>query len=157
MGLEIERKFLVKSDSWRAGVVSATEIKQGYLNSTPERTVRIRIYGERGFITIKGKNDNLTRKEFEYEIPLADAESLIELCEKPIIEKTRHIYNYKGNKWEIDEFKGDNAGLIMAEVELKDEDQKVEIPEFIGEEVSSDRRYYNSSLIKSPYAEWGKK
>jgi len=155
MGLEIERKFLVKGDTWRAVVVSTTEIKQGYLNAAPERTVRIRIYGAKGFITIKGKNENLTRKEFEYEIPLTDAESLIELCEQPIIEKTRHIYNYMGNKWEVDEFKGDNAGLIMAEVELKDENQKVEIPGWIGEEVSSDRRYYNSSLIKNPYSKWG--
>lgn len=156
MELEIERKFLVKNDKWRTDAVGAIEMKQGYLNSAVERTVRIRIAGEKGILTIKGRSENLTREEFEYEVPLSDAYRLIELCEKPIIEKTRYLCPSKEVTWEIDEFKGENAGLVIAEIELNSEDQKIEIPEWIGEEVSTDPKYYNASLITNPFMQWKK-
>lgn len=152
--LEIERKFLVANDSWKQEVTNSTVIKQGYLNSSPERTVRIRIRGEKGYLTIKGKNENLTRKEFEYEIPLSEANELLDLCEKPIIEKTRHLVNQGKHTWEIDVFEGDNKGLIVAEIELTSENQSFETPAWIGKEVSADARYFNSSLIKLPYSKW---
>ena len=154
MGVEIERKFLVKNETWRSNVVESYFIRQGYLNSDPERTVRIRIKNEKGILTIKGKNDNFTRKEFEYEIPYTEACQLIELCQKPIIEKTRYLYYFRGLTWEIDVFDGDNSGLIIAEVELDNENQVIDLPDWVGEEVSSDIRYYNSSLINHPYCEW---
>ncbi len=156
MGLEIGKKFLIKADTWRAGVHTAIEIKQGYLNSEVERIVRVRIFGDKGFLTIKGKNENLTRKEFEYNIPLNEAYSLLGLCEKPLIEKTRHLYLHHGNNWEIDVFKGENEGLIIAEIELSSEDQEFKIPKWIGEEISTDSKYYNSSLIANPFVNWGK-
>lgn len=154
MGLEIERKFLIKNDHWRENKIEATEIKQGYLSSAIDRTVRVRVRGEKGILTIKGKSGNLTRAEFEYEIPLDEAVSLLKLCEKPIIEKTRYVCRYKGNSWEIDEFMGVNKGLLLAEVELESEDQTVEIPDWVGEEVSTDPKYYNSSLTANPYTKW---
>ena len=152
--LEIERKFLVANDSWKQEVTNSTAIKQGYLNSTPERTVRVRIRGEKGYLTIKGKNENLTRKEFEYEIPLSEANELLDLCEKPIIEKIRHLVIKDEFTWEIDVFEGDNKGLIVAEIELTSENQRFETPAWIGKEVSADARYFNSSLIKLPYSKW---
>ncbi|MCG8577438.1 MAG: CYTH domain-containing protein [Flavobacteriales bacterium] len=154
MGVEIERKFLIKDDSWREKATDANDIKQGYLNSVAERTVRVRISRGKGILTIKGKNDNLSRLEYEYEIPLKDAESLIDLCEKPIIEKTRHSYFRANHHWEIDVFKGENEGLIVAEVELESEEEELQLPEWIGEEVSNDSRYYNSSLITNPFVNW---
>lgn len=152
--LEIERKFLVTNDTWKREVNGSTVIKQGYLNSTPERTVRIRVRGEKGYLTIKGKNESLTRKEFEYEIPLKEAEQLLELCEKPIIEKTRHLVQQGNFTWEIDVFDGYNQGLTVAEIELESEEQQFKIPNWIGKEVSNDARYYNSALIKLPYSKW---
>jgi adenylate cyclase len=154
MGVEIERKFLIKDDSWREKATDANDIKQGYLNSVAERTVRVRISERKGILTIKGKNDNLSRLEYEYEIPLKDAESLIELCENPIIEKTRHSYLHANHHWEIDVFKGENEGLIVAEVELESEEEELQLPEWIGEEVSNDSKYYNSSLITNPFVNW---
>lgn len=152
--LEIERKFLVANDSWQQEVTNSTVIKQGYLNSTPERTVRVRVRGEKGYLTIKGKNENLTRKEFEYEIPLSEANELLELCEKPIIEKTRHLVIKDEFTWEIDVFEGDNSGLIVAEIELISENQSFETPAWIGKEVSADAKYFNSALISNPYKNW---
>ncbi len=156
MGLEIERKFLVKDDSWRAHVTQATAIRQGYLNATPERTVRIRIKEGVGVLTIKGKNDGITREEFEYDVPFDEARRLLKLCEKSIIEKVRFLCPYQKSTWEIDEFKGENSGLIVAEVELEKEDQQIEIPDWIGEEVSHDPNYYNASLIAHPFSKWGR-
>ena len=151
MSIEIERKFLVKSSDWKNLSQSKITIIQGYLNSDPERTVRIRIIGEKGVLTIKGKNSGIRRAEFEYDIPLADANALIQLCEKPLIEKIRYYVDHDEMTWEIDEFQGDNSGLIIAEIELKNETQEVKIPHWIGKEVSDKVEYYNSSLIKNPY------
>jgi adenylate cyclase len=125
-----------------------------YLNSTAERTVRVRVYGDKAFLTIKGKNQNLTRKEFEYEIPLQDAQNLLELCEKPIIEKTRFLLSHHTNIWELDVFEGENKGLIVAEIELTSEEESINIPSWVGEEVSTDSKYYNSSLLANPYCNW---
>jgi len=154
MGIEIERKFLLKNDSWKNKADKGTSIKQGYLNSNKHRTVRVRIAGASGFLTIKGKNEHLTRQEFEYDIPLEEALSLLELCEKPIIEKTRFIVSDHGNDWEVDVFGGENEGLLLAEIELKSEEQALTTPNWIGEEVSTDERYYNSSLIANPFKNW---
>ena len=154
MGLEIERKFLIKNDSWRKEADNGTLLRQGYLNSTAERTVRVRINGDEAYLTIKGKNENLTRKEFEYEIPADEAESLLELCEKPIIEKTRFLIKKNNHTWEIDIFGGENKGLQVAEIELNSEEEKFQKPTCLGDEVSHDSRYYNSSLISNPYSKW---
>ncbi|MCG8329720.1 MAG: CYTH domain-containing protein [Chitinophagales bacterium] len=154
MGVEIERKFLLKNKEWRVRAGKGIEIRQGYLNSTKERTVRIRINGGIGLITVKGETINSTRKEYEYQIPIEDAEELLELCEKPIVEKTRFEIVHNQKVWEIDEFKGVNKGLIVAEVELEDENEELEFPLWIGEEVTSDPRYYNANLIAHPYLDW---
>ncbi len=154
MGVEIERKFLLNSDEWRSKSDDGKSIKQGYLNSHAERTVRVRTIGEKGFLTIKGKNKGTTRLEYEYEIPKQEALELLNLCEKPIIEKTRFVVRENGNTWEVDEFEGDNKGLMVAEIELETEHQEVKIPDWAGREVSHDKKYYNASLIKNPYKNW---
>ncbi len=154
MGLEIERKFLIKKNSWKSAVTRFHKIKQGYLNSSPSRTVRVRLYDDKGFLTIKGKSENLTRKEYEYDIPAFEAESLMELCERPLIEKTRHLCQYEGHVWEVDVFEGVNKGLVLAEIELTKEEETFSLPDWIGEEVSTDPRYFNSSLIKHPFGSW---
>ena len=154
MGKEIERKFLVKGDAWKA-LAPGIRYRQGYLNSSFDRTVRVRTIGDQGFITVKGPNNGIARPEFEYVIP-ADAanEMLMELAEKPLIEKNRYR-NLRGKHvWEVDEFLGDNAGLVVAEIELGSVDEPFEKPEWIGEEVSGDPRYYNSNLVAHPYSEW---
>ncbi|MFT5640402.1 MAG: adenylate cyclase [Cyclobacteriaceae bacterium] len=156
MGLEIERKFLIKDNSWNNEINESVSIRQGYLNSEAERTVRVRVYGKQGFLTIKGKNQHITRKEFEYQIPLDDAMNLLDLCEKPIIEKTRFLLSVGHSTWEIDVFEGENKGLVIAEIELSSEDESFDIPNWLGEEVSSDSKYYNSSLIKKPFVSWRK-
>ena len=156
MGLEIERKFLLKNNSWKKEVKETISIRQGYLNSEIERTIRIRIQGERGVLTIKGKNQNVTRKEFEYQIPLDDALHLISMCEKPIIEKTRFLIPSNRSTWEIDVFDGENKGLVIAEIELSSEEESFDIPNWLGKEVSSESKYYNSSLITNPYSKWKK-
>ncbi|MCP4670676.1 MAG: CYTH domain-containing protein [Desulfobacula sp.] len=154
MGIEIEKKYLLKSDAWRK-LAKGNHYRQGYLNSYKERTVRVRTVNDKGFLTIKGISVGATRLEFEYEIPKAECNIMLEeLVEKPFIEKCRYKIDYKGNIWEIDEFFGENQGLIVAEVELESEEQKIEIPEWIGEEVTGDPKYFNSNLIKHPYAEW---
>ncbi|GJM34726.1 MAG: CYTH domain-containing protein [Saprospiraceae bacterium] len=154
MGLEIERKFLLAKDTWRQISDQGIRIRQGYLNLDIERTVRVRVVGDQGKLTIKGKTVGTTRLEFEYDIPSEEAVQLLELCERPLIEKVRYIVKDEGNIWEIDEFDGANKGLLIAEIELGAESQTVNIPDWIGEEVSHDIRYYNSSLIKKPYGEW---
>ena len=154
MAHEIERKFLLTSDEWRSGVEGRL-YRQGYLSTEKERTVRVRIVGQRGVLTVKGLTRGISRLEFEYEIPLADATRLLdELCHRPLIEKTRYEVAHAGLTWEIDEFHGDNAGLVVAEVELAAEDQNIELPGWIGKEVSGDPRYYNSNLAQHPFSEW---
>jgi len=151
---EIERKFLVKEGKWKAGK-NGIQIKQGYLVAEPEKSVRIRIAGEIAFITIKGKMQNITRPEFEYEIPVTDALQLLKLCRPGIIEKIRFIEEVGGKTWEVDVFEGANSGLVLAEIELDSEDEKFELPAWAGNEVTFDRRYYNSWLSVNPYTEWG--
>jgi CYTH domain-containing protein len=154
MGIEIERKFLLTSTSWKE-FAPGTSYRQGYLNSTKERTVRVRTIDDKGFLTIKGLSVGATRVEYEYEIPVADAEHLLdELCEKPLIEKNRYKIAHGGFVWEVDEFFGENKGLIVAEIELESENQSFDKPEWVGEEVTGDPRYFNSSLIKEPYSQW---
>jgi adenylate cyclase len=152
MGIEIERKFLVISDAWRhaAGV----RFSQGYLNRDKERTVRVRLAGDKAFLTIKGLTQGASRAEFEYEIPATDGEALLKLCEGPIIEKVRRVLAHEGDTWEIDEFLGENAGLIVAEIELRSEDQTFARPTWLGEEVTHDARYFNSSLASHPFSKW---
>lgn len=154
MGLEIERKFLLKNSDWEKCIDSKTSIRQGYLTTDAERTVRVRTTDETAFITIKGKTQRTTRQEFEYEIPFKDGESLLKLCEAPLIEKTRFIVKDGGRTWEIDKFDGENEGLTIAEIELTSEEEEIHLPDWIGEEVSQDARYYNSSLIKNPFKNW---
>ncbi len=155
MATEIERKFLVKGD-FSQQVVSSQRIVQGYICSQPGRTVRIRIRGEKGYLTIKGSSDEkgLSRYEFEQEIPLSDAEFLLKLCEPGVIDKIRHIIPIGSHIWEVDVFHGDNEGLILAEIELTSEEESFEHPEWLDIEVSGDRRYYNSMLTKHPYSKW---
>lgn len=154
MGVEIERKFLLAGDAWR-GLGQAVLLRQGYLSSARERVVRVRIEGEQAMLTIKGANVGTTRGEWEYPIPLADAAELLDgLCEQPLIEKVRHRIEHAGMVWEVDEFLGANAGLIVAEIELASEDQPFEKPEWIGAEVSGDARYYNANLIRHPFSQW---
>ncbi|MEA3486144.1 MAG: CYTH domain-containing protein [Thermodesulfobacteriota bacterium] len=154
MSKEIERKFLLKDGSWRS-LAMGTKYRQGYLNSTKERVVRVRTIDDNGFLTVKGITTGATRVEYEYEIPEKDAtEMLDELCEKPIIEKNRHKINFAGFIWEVDEFFGENQGLIVAEIELENEEQSFEKPEWIGDEVTGDPKYFNSNLIINPYTKW---
>jgi len=154
MAIEIERKFLVVNDSWRNDVRKKFRIIQGYLNTSIERSVRVRIKGDKGYLTIKGESKSITRMEFEYEIPVKEAESLITLCDTPVIEKVRHEIFFEKHMWEIDEFAGENKGLIIAEIELKSEEQAYKKPKWLGREVSDNPDYYNLSLIKKPYSTW---
>jgi len=154
MGKEIERKFLLKNDAWR-GLTEGTMYRQGYLNSVKERTVRIRTVGDKAFLTIKGLTVGATRSEYEYEIPFDECNAMLDnLAEKPLIEKKRYKIAKGGLTWEIDEFFGDNQGLIVAEVELASEEQAFEKPEWVGEEVTGDPRYFNANLIKHPFTQW---
>jgi adenylate cyclase len=154
MGVEIERKFLVSSDAWR-GLGEPVLLRQGYLSADPMRTVRVRIEGEQGVLTIKSKNEGASRGEWEYPIPLQDAEELLDrLCERPLVEKYRRRIDHQGFTWEVDEFLGENAGLVVAEIELPAEDAVFALPDWIGREVTGERRYYNSSLIRLPYSKW---
>ncbi|SCM72380.1 CYTH domain-containing protein [Desulfovibrio sp. 86] len=154
MGKEIERKFLLKGDAWR-DLAQGTMYRQGYLNSAKERTVRVRTVGDKAFLTIKGITVGATRAEYEYEIPFVDCNALLDnLAEKPLIEKKRYKIKQGEFVWEIDEFFGDNKGLIVAEVELTSEDQAFPKPEWVGEEVTGDPRYFNSNLIKHPFTKW---
>jgi CYTH domain-containing protein len=154
MAKEIERKFLVKGETWRE-LASGEVYRQGYLSTGKEHTVRARVIGTEAYLTIKGPNKGAARLEYEYEIPLQDAEELLaELCEHPPIEKTRYKISFGGLVWEVDEFSGENEGLIIAEVELSDEEQEIKLPEWIGEEVTGDPRYLNANLVKFPYRRW---
>lgn len=155
MGAEIERKFLLIDESWRHAVERSTVYRQGYLSDRDDVTVRIRIAAESAWITVKGPSDGIARAEFEYDIPVADAGVMLStLCRPPLIEKTRHIVTHAGFTWEIDEFAGDNVGLVVAEVELSDADQQFELPDWAGKDVSSLTRYFNAALVERPFATW---
>ncbi len=152
--VEIERKFLLTGDGWRA-LGQGILLRQGYLSSNKERVVRVRIEGDTAMLTIKGRTVGATRGEWEYPIPLADAETFLDtLCEQPIIEKHRFRIPYAGMVWEVDEFVGENAGLVVAEIELAAEEQVFAKPEWVGQEVTSDARYYNANLISHPFTRW---
>ncbi len=154
MGLEIERKFLVQGQAWRQPPEAQTRFSQGYLSRDPARTVRVRLAGERAFLTIKGATVGATRAEFEYEIPPADAAQLLALCDGPVVDKIRHVLWVGGLCWEVDEFLGANAGLVVAEIELQSEDQAFERPAWLGAEVTGDARYVNANLAVRPYSNW---
>lgn len=154
MAVEIERKFLVVDDRWRKNAMG-TLFRQGYLSAEPERTVRVRVEGDIGKLTIKGKTEGIRRSEYEYQIPLQDADELLDtLCLRPLIEKTRYRIEHAGLIWEIDEFYGANEGLILAEVELESEAVDFSLPAWAGQEVSDNPRYYNANLVKDPFSEW---
>ena len=155
MATEIEHKFLVVSDDWRNQVTHSVPFRQGYLSNNPSASVRIRIAGDQANINVKGMTIGLQRPEYEYAIPLVDAHELLDqLCIKPMIEKTRHFVQYQGKTWEVDEFSGDNAGLIVAEVELESLDEDFSVPEWAGCDVSGLERYYNVALVAYPYSKW---
>jgi adenylate cyclase len=155
MPIEIERKFLLKNDAWKVDADAGTRITQGYLSSNPERSVRIRTKGDKGILTIKSKTTDLSRKEFEYPIPIDEAKELLSLCEKPFIDKTRYVVHHRGHDWEVDIFHAENEGLCIAEIELSNEEESFQLPSWVGEEVSEDAAYYNMNLAKHPYIKWG--
>ncbi|WGZ92447.1 MAG: CYTH domain-containing protein [Candidatus Thiothrix putei] len=155
MATEIERKFLLVSDAWRALISRSESFRQGYLSSSKRASVRVRIADDTATLNIKGMTLGVQRPEYEYEIPLPDATELLDqLCERPLIEKTRHFIEFGGKLWEIDEFHGDNAGLIVAEVELDAPDEVIPMPHWAGADVSHLERYYNVRLTQYPYSQW---
>lgn len=155
MGIEIERKFLISNDSWREAAGVGIPIKQGYLVGGKEASVRVRLQGDKANLNIKSATLGVRRQEFEYPIPVEEAEIILTtLCQRPIIEKTRYLVVYANKQWEIDVFEGDNAGLVVAELELHDETEQFEHPPWLGEEVSDDPRYYNTCLSQHPYKDW---
>ena len=154
MAKEIERRFLVEPRKW-SDLGDGLAIRQGYLCASKQSSVRVRTYGERAYVTIKGATSDITRDEYEYEIPINDANEILDnLCEHPPIEKTRYRIVYKAHTWEVDEFSGANRGLTVAEVELQDTKEQVELPDWIDREVSGDPRYYNSNLSIKPFSTW---
>lgn len=154
MAMEIERKFLVVSDAWRQAASRSEVFRQGYLSNSPPASVRVRVAGDKATLNIKGMVLGVQRPEYEYPLPLADAEELLALCSRPLIEKTRHFVEYVGKCWEIDEFHGDNAGLVVAEVELQAASEAIDLPPWVGKEVSHLERYYNVRLTAYPYSRW---
>ena len=152
MATEIERKFLVRGNEWRQG--RPLRVSQSYLSRDKKRTVRVRIAENRAYLTIKGPNRGASRAEYEYEIPRHDAEELMALCDGPPLEKNRYTVTHAGVRWEIDEFLGANAGLVVAEIELANEEQAFQRPRWVSTEVTYEPRYFNSSLIAEPYATW---
>lgn len=154
MGIEIERKFLVAGEGWRRMATTRTSFSQGYLSRDPARTVRVRIAGDAAFLTIKGATRGATRAEFEYGIPPADARQLLAMSDGPVVEKIRHLCPHAGMTWEVDEFLGANAGLVVAEIELQSEDQAFDRPSWLGEEVTGDARYVNANLAVRPFTSW---
>lgn len=156
MAQEIEKKFLVMGDSFKGEASKSTRITQGYLSSVPERTVRVRIKGSAGFITIKGigNSSGASRYEWEKEIPVSEVEELLKICEPGVIDKTRYEVKCGDLKFEVDEFYGENQGLVVAEIELPSEDTHFDKPQWLGEEVTGDAKYYNSMLMKHPYTKW---
>jgi len=156
MAQEIERKFRVRNDGWRAASDGGRRIRQGYLVAEKARSVRVRVAGDEAKLTIKGESRGAVRPEYEYAIPVADAEAMLDgLCLEPRIEKTRHLVEHVGWTWEVDEFHGENRGLVVAEVELDSDQDDPPRPDWLGEEVTDDPRYYNANLVGSPYSRWG--
>jgi CYTH domain-containing protein len=152
--MEIERKFLVKNLDFK-NQTSGTFIAQGYLGADLLRTIRVRIYGDKAYLTIKSKTVGISRDEYEYDIPVKDAKAMLnDLCAKPLIEKNRYEIKYQGKIWEVDEFLGENTGLYVAEIELASESEAFEKPQWVGEEVSGDPKYFNSNLVKFPFSKW---
>lgn len=157
MALEIEHKFLLANDAWRPFIEKSVHYKQGYLSNSPLSSVRVRISNTQAWLNIKSATIGTHRQEFEYEIPLLDADDLLDtLCHKPLVEKIRHFVHYDQHLWEIDEFMGDNAGLLVAEIELSQIGESFTKPDWIGEEVTDDLRYYNNNLSRYPYKDWNK-
>ncbi|WP_434631514.1 CYTH domain-containing protein [Chromobacterium sp. CV08] len=153
MAMEIERRFVVSGDGWR-GLAPAVQYRQGYLSVEKERTVRVRVVGEQAWLTLKSHISNVSRHEFEYAIPLADAQTIMDAMCPMVVDKLRHRIEYQGFVWEVDEFFGDNAGLVLAEIELPAEDTQFAKPQWIGAEVTEDGRYTNAYLSKKPYRSW---
>lgn len=155
MNLEIERKFLVRDDSWRAAVSGSASMRQGYLNDERHCSVRVRVSGDKAWLNLKSVTIGAQRHEFDYEIPLADANQMLDVLScKPIIDKTRYFVEIGAHTWEIDVFEGANAGLVVAEIELDHPDEAFEKPAWLGEEVTHDPRYYNTCLANHPYKDW---
>lgn len=154
MGVEIERKFLVGADHWRSRADRGTVMKQGYLAADPGRTVRVRVAGPEAWLTIKGPADGAVRDEYEYPVPVVDAEALLGLCLPSVVHKTRFLVEHAGHTWEVDVFDGENAPLVTAEVELAAADEVVDLPDWIDREVTGDHRYSNSQLAQHPYSHW---
>lgn len=155
MATEIERKFLIVNDSWREQVTQEKNIRQGYFASAGKASLRIRISGDSANLNIKSATLDVTRLEYEIPIALSDAKEMLEnLCERPFIEKVRYLVPFGDHVWEVDEFSGDNQGLLVAEIELSSADENFEKPDWLGEEVSDDERYYNVCLVKHPYKDW---
>ncbi|NJO67802.1 MAG: CYTH domain-containing protein [Rhodospirillales bacterium] len=156
MAVETERKFLVNGDDWRE-LATPRVMKQGYLSDDKRLAVRVRIAGDSAYLTVKGAKSGLSRLEYEYPIPVADADELLDtLCQRPLIEKIRHTLIHQGTEWVVDEFLGENEGLIVAEVELDSEDQQVPLPGWAGQEVTDDTRYLNVNLVKHPFSQWSR-
>ncbi len=156
MGVEIEKKFLVDHDKWdKVNKPDGTHYRQGYLLSSERQTIRVRVSETKGYINLKSAMSSLSRKEFEYEIPLEDGLEILDLFAKNGTEKVRYRIPHVGKTWEVDVFKGDNAGLIVAELEMESEDEVIELPDWVTKEVTDDDRYANSSLAKHPFKEWG--
>jgi adenylate cyclase len=155
MGIEIERKFLLRSNDWRRQVVASAELVQGYLARTERCSIRVRIADEEATLNFKGLTVGMSRSEYEYPVPLADAREMIdEYCGDRLIEKHRHIVEHAGHRWEIDEFRGANAGLVVAELELDSREEAFERPAWLGREVTDEERYYNIALVECPFREW---
>lgn len=158
MGIEIERKFLLKNDAWKKSNAKPLVLKQGYIKNSKKGVVRIRTCDSTGFITVKGETRNASRLEYEYEIPVKDAEEMLDkLCDKPLVEKKRYNIDHGGFQWSVDQFLGANLGLVVAEIELETEDQAFDRPSWLGKEVTGDPRYFNSNLITTPYSDWEKR
>lgn len=158
MGREIERKFLVNNDGWRTRAGKGTHYRQGYICVDPERSARVRVSADKAFLTIKGISKGAERDEFEYSIPKHDADEILDrICLQPLLDKTRYVIAASPFKWEIDEFSGDNAGLIVAEIEIDRDDADFDKPDWLGEEVTCDPRYYNANLVRNPYSSWREK
>jgi adenylate cyclase len=155
VALEIERKYLVLDDSWRAQAEDSITMRQAYMQGSELSSVRVRLSGDKAHLNIKSATLGVSRLEFDYEIPIDDANEMLDkICEQPVIEKTRYHVPYKGHLWEVDVFNGENEGLVVAEIELKAEDEQFEMPSWVGKEVSDDPRYYNVCLVKNPYRLW---
>lgn len=155
MGIEIERKFLVNKDLWkREQPVKSNIIRQGYLLTDPDKTIRVRVAGEQGYLTIKGRAAGFSRLEFEYKIPVAEASELIDRFITDRVEKIRYYVQFKGNLWEVDDFKGENEGLLMAEIELHSAEEVFEKPDWVEKEVTTDPKYLNANLASKPFRHW---